>query len=74
MSRIYLIAATLLVLGAPFAYAEPQTSPPLSTGEYLARAGDCIACHSVAGGQGLRRRSQDGNADGRPLHDEHHAR
>jgi alcohol dehydrogenase (quinone), cytochrome c subunit len=28
-----------------------QTTAPLSKGEYLARAGDCIACHSVPGGK-----------------------
>jgi mono/diheme cytochrome c family protein len=51
MSRIQLITATLLVLWAPVAHAEQQTAPPLSAGEYLARAGNCIACHSVAGGK-----------------------
>jgi mono/diheme cytochrome c family protein len=50
MARIELIAATLLVLWAPSAHAEQET-PPLSKGEYLARAGDCIACHSVPGGK-----------------------
>jgi mono/diheme cytochrome c family protein len=28
-----------------------QTTPPASKGEYLARAADCIACHSVPGGK-----------------------
>ena len=28
-----------------------QTAPPMSKGEYLARAGDCIACHSIPGGK-----------------------
>jgi len=28
-----------------------QTTAPASKGEYLARAGDCIACHSVPGGK-----------------------
>jgi mono/diheme cytochrome c family protein len=28
-----------------------QTAPPLSKGEYVARAADCIACHSVPGGK-----------------------
>src|ERR1700749_4150806 len=39
---------------APPAEAGPtaaQTTPPLSKGEYVARAGDCIACHSVPGGK-----------------------
>jgi mono/diheme cytochrome c family protein len=46
------LAAALLTLGAAsLAHAEPQTAPPTSKGEYLARAGDCIACHSVIGGK-----------------------
>src|SRR6202047_3418588 len=46
------LAAALLTLGAAsLAHAEPQTAPPTSKGEYLARAGDCIACHSVPGGK-----------------------
>jgi mono/diheme cytochrome c family protein len=28
-----------------------QTAAPASKGEYIARAGDCIACHSVTGGK-----------------------
>ncbi|HWD29221.1 MAG TPA: cytochrome c [Rhizomicrobium sp.] len=28
-----------------------QTTPPTSKGEYVARAADCIACHSVPGGK-----------------------
>jgi mono/diheme cytochrome c family protein len=35
---------------APIANAE-QTATPIGKGEYLARAGDCIACHSVPGGK-----------------------
>jgi mono/diheme cytochrome c family protein len=31
--------------------AAQQTSAPASKGEYVARAGDCIACHSVPGGK-----------------------
>ena len=31
--------------------ADESTGPPRNAGEYLARAGDCVACHSVAGGQ-----------------------
>ncbi|MDB5407050.1 MAG: putative cytochrome c [Rhodospirillales bacterium] len=51
MARIEIIAATLLVLWAPVAHAEQETTTPLSAGEYIARAGDCIACHSVPGGK-----------------------
>ena len=47
MNRMKILAAALLMLGAtPLAYA--QTA---SKGEYLARAGDCVACHSVPGGK-----------------------
>jgi mono/diheme cytochrome c family protein len=66
MHRMKLLAAMLLMLGAaPLADAQesPQqsappaqassgtTTPPISKGEYVARAGDCIACHSVPGGK-----------------------
>jgi mono/diheme cytochrome c family protein len=50
MNRMKLLAAALLVLGAgPLAQAQQAT--PGSKGEYLARAGDCIACHSVPNGK-----------------------
>ena len=58
--RTVILAA--LVLGAawlawavqrmPPTHAKPQqTKTPDGYGEYLARAGDCIACHSVRGGK-----------------------
>jgi mono/diheme cytochrome c family protein len=31
--------------------ADENVTPPASGGEYLARAGDCVACHSVPGGK-----------------------
>jgi mono/diheme cytochrome c family protein len=31
--------------------ADDNTSPPDSRGEYLARAGDCVSCHSAPGGK-----------------------
>jgi mono/diheme cytochrome c family protein len=31
--------------------ADENVSAPANPGEYLARAGDCVSCHSVAGGQ-----------------------
>jgi mono/diheme cytochrome c family protein len=31
--------------------AEESISPPESDGEYLARAADCVACHSITGGK-----------------------
>jgi len=66
MNRMKLLAATLLVLGAsPLARAQtppsapppvtqpaaPSIAPAASKGEYVARAGDCNACHSVPGGK-----------------------
>jgi mono/diheme cytochrome c family protein len=51
MNRVNLIAAALLMLGAaPPAHAQPA-AVPVDKGEYLARAGDCVACHSVPGGK-----------------------
>jgi mono/diheme cytochrome c family protein len=50
MNGMKLLAAALLVLGAgPLAQAQPAV--PGDKGEYLARAGDCIACHSVPNGK-----------------------
>ena len=31
--------------------ADENTSPPTNPGEYLARAGDCVSCHSAPGGK-----------------------
>jgi mono/diheme cytochrome c family protein len=39
--------AALLLLAAPAAHADDAL---IARGEYLARAGDCIACHTEAGG------------------------
>jgi alcohol dehydrogenase (quinone), cytochrome c subunit len=46
-----LLAAALFVLGASATANAQQTTTPNGKGEYLARAGDCIACHSVRGGK-----------------------
>jgi mono/diheme cytochrome c family protein len=46
-----LLAAALLVFGAGPAANAQQSATPNDKGEYLARAGDCIACHSVPGGK-----------------------
>jgi mono/diheme cytochrome c family protein len=46
-----LITAALFVLDASATANAQQTATPTSKGEYLARAGDCIACHSVRGGK-----------------------
>jgi len=51
MNPMKLLVAALFLLGAaPFAAAQ-QSASPLSKGEYVARAGDCIACHSIPGGK-----------------------
>jgi alcohol dehydrogenase (quinone), cytochrome c subunit len=41
----------LLLAAAGTCWADENTSPPANQGEYLARAGDCVACHSVPGGK-----------------------
>ena len=41
----------LLLAAVSAACADENTSPPQSRGEYLARAGDCVSCHSAPGGQ-----------------------
>ena len=51
MSQIKLLAAALLVLSASSAAQAQGAEAPAGKGEYLARAGDCIACHSVRGGK-----------------------
>ncbi|MFZ1922457.1 MAG: cytochrome c [Xanthobacteraceae bacterium] len=40
-----------LLVAASAARADETTSPPQSRGEYLARAGDCVSCHSAPGGK-----------------------
>jgi alcohol dehydrogenase (quinone), cytochrome c subunit len=41
----------LLLFAVSTSRADEGASPPGSRGEYLARAGDCVACHSVPGGK-----------------------
>ena len=44
--------SVLLLLAVSTSQAEEESAgPPGSQGEYLARAGDCVACHSVPGGK-----------------------
>jgi mono/diheme cytochrome c family protein len=46
-----IFAGALFLLGAmPLAHAQ-ETAAPESKGEYVARAGDCVSCHSVPGGK-----------------------
>jgi mono/diheme cytochrome c family protein len=50
MNRLKALAAALSLFGAAVA-ANAQQPAPVDQGEYLARAGDCVACHSVRGGK-----------------------
>jgi alcohol dehydrogenase (quinone), cytochrome c subunit len=56
MHRSKLLAVTLFFLCASLpSYAQQITAPasvtPVNKGEYLARAGDCVSCHSAKGGK-----------------------
>jgi alcohol dehydrogenase (quinone), cytochrome c subunit len=48
---VTLLASTLPALCASSPSIAQQTQTPANKGEYLARAGDCVACHSVKGGR-----------------------
>jgi alcohol dehydrogenase (quinone), cytochrome c subunit len=50
MNPIKFLTGALLLLSAFSANAQ-ETATPQSKGEYLARAGDCVACHSAPGGK-----------------------
>lgn len=57
------VIAILALLGSTAAMAVQDSAHALiQQGEYLARAGDCVACHT-ARGQTIRRRPGDGNPD-----------
>src|SRR5579862_103339 len=51
-SRMVFCGLILLFAGAT-SRADENVSPPGSHGEYLARAGDCVSCHSAPGGKAL---------------------
>jgi mono/diheme cytochrome c family protein len=51
MSRFKIIALTLFLAGASSPSHALETGTPSNKGEYLARAGDCVSCHSVRGGK-----------------------
>src|SRR6185437_7029140 len=52
MNWTHVLVAALLVLGsASSSFGQQQAPSSIGKGEYLARAGDCIACHSVTGGK-----------------------
>jgi len=49
--KAVLVALSFSLIGAVSARADATAASPASRGEYLARAGDCVACHSVPGGK-----------------------
>jgi mono/diheme cytochrome c family protein len=51
MMRILQIAVLFASLTLAAAACAQETSTPTARGEYLARAGDCVACHSAPGGR-----------------------
>ena len=58
MSQIKILAVVLLLsCAATSSHAQQMqtaaNTTPANKGEYLARAGDCVSCHSVKGGKGL---------------------
>jgi len=59
------IGALFLFLAVSASRADENTSPQGNPGEYLARAGDCVSCHSTPGGKafagGLKMGSPLGN-------------
>jgi alcohol dehydrogenase (quinone), cytochrome c subunit len=50
VSRVVFCALILLSAGATSRAAD-SVSPPRGAGEYVARAADCVACHSIPGGK-----------------------
>ena len=66
ISRMAFCGLLVLFVGASGnVRADENTSPPGNPGEYLARAGDCVSCHSAPGGKafagGLKMGSPLGN-------------
>jgi alcohol dehydrogenase (quinone), cytochrome c subunit len=65
ISRVVFYGLLLLFAVSTSRADESVVSPPGSRGEYLARAGDCVSCHSVPGGKafagGLKMGSPLGN-------------
>ena len=49
MKKVF-VAALMLCANLP-AWAEESTDAQIKQGEYLARAGDCVACHTAKGGK-----------------------
>jgi mono/diheme cytochrome c family protein len=50
VSRVVFCVVILLCAGAS-SRATERVNPPPSDGEYMARASDCVACHSIPGGK-----------------------
>jgi alcohol dehydrogenase (quinone), cytochrome c subunit len=50
VSRV-VISALILLCAARTSRAADPVGPPLGDGEYLARAADCVSCHSIPGGE-----------------------
>jgi mono/diheme cytochrome c family protein len=46
-----IIVTAFVNVGAGPAFAQANNSPDLEHGAYLARAGDCVACHTARGGE-----------------------
>jgi mono/diheme cytochrome c family protein len=51
MSRFTLLALAVLMAGISSSSHAQQTATLTNKGEYLARAGDCVSCHSARGGK-----------------------
>ncbi len=51
MSRFKILALLLFLAATSSPSHAQQTETPTNKGEYLARAGDCVSCHSVRGGK-----------------------
>jgi alcohol dehydrogenase (quinone), cytochrome c subunit len=51
MHPVTFLAGALLVLSTAVSANAQETATSQSKGEYLARAGDCVACHSIPGGK-----------------------
>ncbi|MGP0074374.1 MAG: cytochrome c, partial [Bryobacteraceae bacterium] len=51
MSRKKIFWALALLLAGATAARADEPAGTADTGEYVARAGDCVSCHSVPGGK-----------------------
>jgi mono/diheme cytochrome c family protein len=51
VGKAVLAAAFVAIAGSAMAATPPAPDPAIARGKYLATAGDCVACHSLPGGQ-----------------------